>query len=386
MGFGSCQIFVKTLNRASKIFNRTIHGSTSRYNLLMNKLFFASLLIVCNPVVASVLTPIAKSTCQAAYLDLFSKDEINMTIAFGYDDVGGGKTNDLHNLKFFEQTLTSKCLRWDQRLCGFKLQSTHPTVVTKRMFGPDARLKTVRVTMEASSVSDDDSANRRNPQQKLQTEAVRKLFADGLENSEITFYQGHSRDGGGPSFGPPKLTSTGHVNYDYYHHHKDDKDFMVEALSKNPDKSRIVALISCSSIRWFSKSIDTLAPASGIIGTDATFATSDFHESLTFMENIFSFQCLKSLKSKGENEANIILNKEFKVSESSKLLTKTQIDQRTLNTLVTYLRSPDPSVQKNAYREIKTYDERLYSAKVRQEIANYTFSTTMSKSFNGRGY
>ncbi len=303
-----------------------------------------------------------------------------MTVVFGYDDVSAGKTNDQKSFDLFVKTLTTPCAKWDQRLCGFVKKSSSPTVLTKKMFGPDGKPKTLKVITDYSSVTPDDKANRKNPLQTIRTKSMQDLFVDGLKNSEITIYQGHSRDGGEPSFAPPILLDNGHVNYDYYHKHKTDKNRMVKALSETPNKARIVAIISCSSIRWFSKSIASGAPASGIIGTTEAFTTGNFKESFPLMENILSYQCLMDTKIEDSSKGSqIVANKNLKVSAKSQKLSKTQIDKMTLETLAMSLRSPDVKVRKEAYMEIKNYDPKLYTPKVQQELKNYTFGNTLMK-------
>lgn len=343
----------------------------------MKKSYLASLLIVSHSLFASSLTPIAESTCQGAYKELFSRDEIRMTIALGYFDIGEGRTQDLAGLTHYLNTFTSRCAKWDQKMCGFTLVSSSPFVLTRKIFGPDGNEKLLKIIIDASSVSYDDAANRSSPEQKKQTSKMRSLFRDGLENSEVTFYHGHSRDGGGPSFGPPVLRANGHVDYEYYKANPADKKFLLSVLAKSPEKSRLVALGSCSSLRWFSKEISQQAPSSGIIGTDASFTTRYFEESLVFMENIFSFKCLKDLKVKDAlSKGQLISGKEYPASPRSRLLSPQQLDQQTLEALATHLSSRNLSTRKNAYLEIKSYEERSYSPRVRQELANYTFRNT----------
>ena len=328
------------------------------------------------------MLPLASSTCQKQYLSLFSSDEINMTVAFGYDDLSEETSNDQKSLEIFVKTLTAKCAKWDQRLCGFNLKSKAPHVLVKKIFGPDGKPKTLKVTTDASSVGPNNKANRLSPLQKLQSQSVQNLFLSGLENSEITIYMGHSRDGGGPSFAPPKLDSHGHVNYDYYHKHKSDKKLMVQSLAKTPHKSRIVALISCSSIRWFARSIENEAPSSGIIGTTESFTTGNFKETWPLMERIFSYQCLKDLSIQDlTNGSQIVQNKGWKVPKKDQELSQREIDTQTLENLAANLKSPDITTRREAYLEIKSYDQRLYSLNVRKELKNYTFSNTLKNNF-----
>lgn len=329
---------------------------------------------------AGFVKPLSESTCQKDYLDLFSKDTITMTVVFGYDDISANKTNDQKSYELFVKTLTTPCPKWDQRLCGFVKKSSSPTVLTKKIFGPDGKPKILKVVTDYSSVSTDDKSNRTNPLQKIKSKAMQDLFVHGLKNSEIIIYQGHSRDGGGPSFAPPVLLDNGHVNYDYYHKNKADKNRMVNALAETPNKARIVAIISCSSIRWFSKSIASGAPASGIIGTTEAFTTGNFKESFPLMENILSYQCLMDTKIQDStNSSQIAGNKNLKIPAKNLKLTQAQLDKQTLETLAMSLRSPDIKIRKEAYLEIKSYNPELYTPKVQEELKNYSFGNTIKK-------
>lgn len=328
-----------------------------------------------------MMKPLAESTCQNEYLDLFSKDEMTMTVVFGYDD-NGAKTSDQLSHANFVKRLTAKCSTWDQKMCGFKIQSTAPHILTRKSFGPDGKPKVIKVITDASSVSPDDTANRKNPLQAEQTKKLKDLFVNGIQNSDVVFYQGHSRDGGGPSFAPPKLNASGHVDYDWYHKNKNDKKLMVNALAKNPGKSRIIGLVSCSSIRWFSKSIGATAPATGIVGTNEAFWTSDFKESLPLMENIFSYQCLKDQKENDSKAFSQLLGqKNFKVSVKNQNMSKQQMDNMTLKMLGNYLSSPDAAIRKEAYNEIKMYDSKLYSKQLVQQMKDYTFGNSVGRNF-----
>lgn len=325
---------------------------------------------------------LGNATCQKEYLDIFAKNEINMTLAFGYDDISETATNDLSSLNLFVKTLTAKCSVWDQRMCGFKVDSKGPYVLSKKFFGPDGRPRTLKITADASSVSADDKANRLNPLQKIQSENMKQLFVKGLQDSEVTIYMGHSRDGGGPSFEPPRLLSNGHVNYSYYHKNKKDKLLMVNALAKSPNKSRIVALISCSSIRWFARSIESSAPSSGLIGTNEAFHTGNFKEVFPLMERIFTYQCLKDYQIQDAAKASQILtNKQWKIPAQNQSLSKAELDKRTLETLATYLRHSDINVRREAHLEIKSYDSRLYTPTVWKELKAYSFGNTLGRNF-----
>jgi hypothetical protein len=345
----------------------------------LKALLFAIFICMTSFVSAHVMTPpLASATCQKNYLDLFSNEAIEMTVAFGYDDVSATATNDLKSFSLFVKSATTPCSKWDQKICGFSIKSIKPHILEKKIFGPDGKTRILKIITDASSITDNDVTNRLDPRQKLQTAAMKNLFVHGLQNSEVTIYMGHSRDGGGPSFEPPKLDSHGHVNYDYYHKNKSAKRMMIETLANSPSKSRLIALLSCSSIRWFSKSIEDNAPASGVIGTTNAFHTVNFEQVLPLLERIFSYQCLEDYTiDDTKKESKIMASSQWKVSARTQGLNKKDLDKKTIENLANYLRSSDIRIRKDAYLEIKSYDSKLYSPRVQQELKNYTFGNTV---------
>lgn len=318
------------------------------------------------------LAPISQADCQNDYLALMSKPEINVTIAYGYFDAGDGTTWDQSFHDFFVSTMTSKCKSWDLKACGFKKTGKNPTVLTRKMTGPDGLIKTIRMKVDNPSVSPDDNANVKNKDQKIRSEEVKKLYLDGLRNSEVTIYLGHSRDGGGPDFDPAIKRADGHTDYDYYHKYPKDKKEVMKVLSENPDRARIVGFFSCSSIRWFSKGVATGAPASGFIGTDNLFYIKNFNQVFPFIEKIFSYQCVDKLIVPDENKhGNLKQEKKWKVPVKDTRISRDVMVKNTLEKLASQLNSKDEAVRKEAYREIKAYDKKYYTPAVWEALNSY---------------
>lgn len=346
------------------------------------KLALLTTFIVCSPLAsAAVLSPIADADCQNDYLTLMAKSEINVTVAYGYFDVTDGTTWDNKILNQFLTTMTAPCKTWHTKSCGFKKTGKGPFVLTRKMTGPDGLIKTVKITVDAPSVSTDNNANLSNPLQKTKSQAVKTMYLNGLRNSEVTLYLGHSRDGGGPDFDPPKMSGT-HVDYDWYHSNPKDKKEMLNVLAENPNKARIVGFFSCSSIRWFSKGVSVGAPASGFIGTDNTFWTSAFEQVYPFIEKIFSYQCVdKLIVADVKNIGNAKITKKWKIPVKDAQITKASMVQKTLEKLAAQLSSNDIEIRKEAYREIQSYDTKLYSHSVWKAVNDYKFGNYMGKSF-----
>lgn len=340
-------------------------------------------LIVSSPMAKAgpELYPIAQADCQNDYLTLMAKPEINVTMAYGYFDADDGTTWDNRMVSQFLTTMTAPCKTWHTKSCGFKKTGTGPYVLTRKMTGPDGLIKTVKITLDSPSLSTDNNKNNINPLQKTKSEAVKKMYLNGLRNSEVTLYLGHSRDGGGPDFDPPRM-SGGHTDYDWYHANPRDKKEMLNVLAENPDKARIVGFFSCSSIRWFSKGVATGAPGSGFIGTDNTYWTSAFDQVYPFIEKIFSYQCVdKLIVDDVKKVAKIKATKKWKIPTKDSQISKEKLTQQTLEKLALQLTSKDIEVRKEAYREIQSYETRYYTPKVWQAVNDYKFANNVGRNF-----
>lgn len=346
---------------------------------LLTGLFSFSLPVLADTFVA----PISQADCQNDYLTLMSKPEINMTIAYGYFDAGDGTTWDKKFADHFITTMTKSCKTWDLKACGFKKTGANPTILTRKMTGPDGLIKTIRIKIDNPSVSTDENANQKNAAQKVRSEAVKKLYLDGLRNSEITIYLGHSRDGGGPDFDPPIKRKDGHTDYDYYHANPKDKKEVMKVLAETPNKSRILGFFSCSSIRWFSKGVASGAPGSGFIGTDDLFYVSNFNQVFPFIEKIFSYQCIDKLIVPDENKhGNLKSQKKWKVPASDSKIPKNKVIESTLEKLASQLSSKDVEVRREAYREITSFDKKYYTPKVWEALNAYNSGRVFGQYFN----
>ena len=136
---------------------------------------------------------------------------INVRVAFGYMDFGN-YTEDKYASAAFATELTSACAL-GRFACGFKQDPDDADLMTKTVsiMGPDGDLRTrvVRLNIHDSSVTDNELTNRttQGEQQDAKTAEAQKFFDDGLKQSDIVFYVGHARDGGGPDFAPPVVNN-----------------------------------------------------------------------------------------------------------------------------------------------------------------------------------
>jgi hypothetical protein len=109
-----------------------------------------------------------------------------------------------------------------------------------------------------SSVSNDDEDNRKNPFQRWQSTYAEQQFYTGLQEADVVFYDGHSRNGGGPDFFAPRLTKAGTVDFSFYEKNTPGLSKVVRYLKlarHREGKPQLLGLFSCSSSDHFKKEI-----------------------------------------------------------------------------------------------------------------------------------
>ena len=100
--------------------------------------------------------------------------------------------------------------------CDFIRDPHDMEILTRTIIGPAGRPVRVLLRVLDSSVTADDDRNRELIAQKRKSARVRRSFLAALDGSDVVFYLGHSRDGGGPDFSPPRLGPDSHVRYASY--------------------------------------------------------------------------------------------------------------------------------------------------------------------------
>jgi hypothetical protein len=194
-----------------------------------------------------------RSACYQSYSSFYRGDSIDIRIAFGYKDARPARfVGDRYERQMFTAYLLAPCVAgW--AACGFTREASDPDLFLKVIEGPDGKPKRVRVRVTHSSAGPDDEDNRANPLQNRQSELSRRNFVEGLREANAVFYNGHSRDGGGPDFDPPRLSKDRHVDYDWYLAHRPGEKLVVAELAGA--KAELLGLFSCLSREHFLEKI-----------------------------------------------------------------------------------------------------------------------------------
>jgi hypothetical protein len=329
------------------------------------------------------MPPLSKDTCEEDYLALFSDGQIDMTIALGYFDAEAINpttkkpytvTIDPVIRDLLAQKIIQPCTKKDDKFCGFKL-AENDFIYERMSLNPIGFPIKLRLQIINGSLDVLDTKNRNNLRQKNHSKEAHKKFEESLKTNEIVYYVGHSRDGAGPDFDPPILKANGKVDYDWYHKNKSDRRAMNNAIAANPEKSRLIILNSCSSVRWFKTGLIASSNKIGMLGTDkeffvnANWATKAITK---IFEHILSFECIEDFKIMDYvNKASLSLTQKWWVSPEYKDLTDDSIEQKTIEQLGKNLNSTDFWTREQSYWELKQYSLHLIPRDIQNLMKQY---------------
>ncbi len=198
--------------------------------------------------------------CQEKMRRLYKDNVANIHLFMGYGDSGGKPpvTTDAIERAYLIQKLYATC---GVEPCGFRAEPKNANNLSKSLPGG----KKITVKLYTSALSDRDDLNRKNPKQAEHTKWMNEKFKTTLASSEAVFYTGHSRDGGGPDFGPPLLDANGHTDYAWYRKHKPGLKMIQNNMKKGTPE--IYGSFSCDSLKHFAAPIRKVNPDVIYFGT-----------------------------------------------------------------------------------------------------------------------
>ncbi|MES2965306.1 MAG: hypothetical protein V4760_15580, partial [Bdellovibrionota bacterium] len=245
--------------------------------------------------------------CRDTYSDLYSKDTLDFRYVFGYiDDYnaedGAARAAAIENLmRPCGTVLQGESGRTTLRgACGFTYETEDDDeVLVKTMRGPDGKEKKIRLTTVHSSISPNLAKNR-GPMaaaQAVQSRRAREVFESGLNGSDMLIYVGHGRDGGGPSFEPPRLLPSGKPNLDWYNRTHQSRDAMFSRLSTATRPPKLLGMFACYTERYFADGVRNASkrngqPQTGFVGsTGLTALQAMYAQSFAMLDNVLAMRC-----------------------------------------------------------------------------------------------
>ena len=242
------------------------------------------------------------SSCYKTYNGFYNTDQITIRVAWGYEDLtpNNVSVDRLEKIALVNQ-LTSSC-ETGFSACGFTEtvpdNLNGPSVYSKMIAGPDGRPHRVTIYITYSSESTFSAKNLVSPGQAKASKRSRRNFVNGLMNSDVVFYSGHSRDGGGPDFDPPHLGSDQEVNYGWYNQFPAGTRLMAWALANATHRPKLIGMYSCKSKKHFLDLFDRLSPDSCRILTGN--AEVDFEPTnqaiLASLNSLLGMWCAKDMQ------------------------------------------------------------------------------------------
>jgi hypothetical protein len=253
--------------------------------------------------------------CQPLYNPLLKDGILDIRYAFGYFDdsenglkksyagtnYGFSPSLDIVAFETLVKIATAPCRNRSMRLCDFqKNENSHSgKAVLEKTIRIQNQNTLVRLTITQASASEFFSKNTGplRSSQKFLTEQSESNFFEGLKVADVVFYNGHSRNGGGPDFNPPDLTSSHKVNYKgFYEVQKPGLRRTLESLSQNPNSAFILGLFSCYSRLHFQKVLFSANPDQRLIlSSESIDYFQTLKASVGYLEGILRGDCGQSL-------------------------------------------------------------------------------------------
>jgi len=206
--------------------------------------------------------PIPENPCARRYLPISAGPVSEIRVVFGYKDTRPTRyVGDRYERIAFSERI---------RALGFQVDPDDADLYV--LTTPE---KVWRLRLAHSSVGPDDDANRKDSFQPWQSFHASRLFYEGLNGTSMVLYDGHSRDGGGPDFGPPKITSSRHIDYYWYRVQQPGLLRLQRALAEAKQPAKVLGLFSCASDAFFSESVRKAQPEMALVSSRELIYHSD---------------------------------------------------------------------------------------------------------------
>lgn len=240
-------------------------------------------------------------SCVERYRKLHKDRVFNILLGFGYtDNTPRDTVYDWFMVNGFVRAILGPC-RQGISACEFLRSKNDPDKYIKTIQDRDGQNVRVELMILRGSISGNHSQNisprniaRQNAYCKQITD---KFFIEMMKGPEIAIYGGHSRNGGGPDFCPPKVLQNGHVDYDWYERVHPGMTRMLDALARSTKDTQVLIMHSCKSISHFYRQVRAIKPQMAFLGSTKLLGMKpDFQNQYGGVDGILSLRCEKGLK------------------------------------------------------------------------------------------
>lgn len=272
--------------------------------------------------------------CLPAFRNIVKKKHMDIRYALGYfDDSETGKERvwgginygiapslDIDVFHSMRRFLTSPCKNTQQKACGFSElgdPQKGKVVLHKNLiyFGEEI---TVSLSLTHASASESflENTGVRKYQQKELTLQSEENYFEGIGVADVVFYNGHSRNGGGPDFNPPRLNRLNKPNYEgYYKIKKPGITRVLQKIKASKNKDFILGFFSCYSNLHFYKALTQTNPKQKLILSMEEIDYFDtLKASMGYLEGILRGQCGSVLSASAKHGPRIVNGfKDFRI-------------------------------------------------------------------------
>jgi hypothetical protein len=236
-----------------------------------------------------------RTDCESVLNRVFRRPVVDVRIVFGYKDARPARfVGDRYERLALLATLLGHC-QGDRFDCGFHRSRSDADLLIKKVWGPDRRIYRVEVRLVNSSVGPDDDENRTDSWQRWQSDYAQSQFLEGLKDADVVFYNGHSRDGGGPDFSPPMLRADHHVFYLAYQNQRLGVRNMSRALAESKSPPAVVGLFSCVSNNLVSPAIKRKKKTRWITTRHLVYYADALDSMRDSLSNLLGLRCMDDI-------------------------------------------------------------------------------------------
>ena len=232
-----------------------------------------------------------QTKCDQAYSKLFNKDQITMSVYFGYADLGKGdkNTGDIAERAWFEDQLTEPCVG-NLVVCNLTPSETDDDVYYKKI---KVNGRTVKIAMKLynASLTDNVKINTesRATEQLAKSQAIQDSYMQSLQRDDIVIYFGHARYGSGPGFKPIKdFSNDWYKNYLRIPFLKEIR----QTLKQTESPAKLIGMINCDAQAHYGHYLSKSAPTSALLMARQTISSSDALRTLFMsVQGLLSLTC-----------------------------------------------------------------------------------------------
>lgn len=240
----------------------------------------------------------AGAACAETYRSLLRDDQVRVSIFFGFNELThSGIVVDPFNVRLFLQRLQAPCRQSTGAVaaCGFDWQGRpargdEPFVLYKRI-EQAGRSIDVRLQLFDSAVTDDyrHILEHLRERQEIKSARVRSHFMRALAEDDVVFYQGHSRLGTGPGFGPFDDFSERWWRAMLFTPNRDD---MLDALRGRTEPLPLLGLYGCDTQQHYGRALANATPATAtLLSSGTTYTDADSARLFGTLDAILAQHC-----------------------------------------------------------------------------------------------